>query len=289
MAISVDLSKPLISKLIVNGCTQLVEYESLPVICFQCGRYGHVQEGCPDLRNAQDLSVVEPILPVEAPSPAAAPSDSVSFGPWMVAARRTRKLPPNQSSSKVPHVTSFGQASRFSPIFVSDSDGINVSHSAPTVPTHVPSIPGAKQKSAMAKKKSAISGRNFKATTVRKPLMMNLSDFPAFSRFSHKASTSKTSASLDQRSTLDKSKHSATVMQENENPNIVAGSFFPPDVNADSYNVPPLGDPPDPSFWLDTDARDQLPPAPLSHGSVDAGIVKVLDSGDSREVAMIEE
>ncbi|KAK8541493.1 hypothetical protein V6N12_014127 [Hibiscus sabdariffa] len=122
-------------------------------------------EGCPDLRNAQDLSVVEPILPVEAPSPAAAPSDSVSFGPWMVAARRTRKLPPNQSSSKVPHVTSFGQASRFSPIFVSDSDGINVSHSAPTVPTHVPSIPGAKQKSAMAKKKSAISGRNFKATT----------------------------------------------------------------------------------------------------------------------------
>ncbi|KAK8530711.1 hypothetical protein V6N12_013213 [Hibiscus sabdariffa] len=76
---------------------------------------------------------------------------------------------------------------------------------------------------------------------------------------------------------------------ENENPNIVAGSFFPPDVNADSYNVPPLGDPPDPSFRLDTDARDQLPPAPLFHGSVDAGIVKVLDYGDSREVAMIEE
>ncbi|KAK8606369.1 hypothetical protein V6N13_030652 [Hibiscus sabdariffa] len=126
---------------------------------------------------------------------------------------------------------------------------------------------------------------NSKATIVRKPLMMNLFDFPALSRFSHKASTSKTSASLDQRSTLDKSKHSATVMQENENPNIVAGSFFPPDVNADSYNVPPLGDPPDPSFRLDTDARDQLPPAPLFHGSVDAGIVKVLDYGDSREVA----
>ncbi|KAK9000428.1 hypothetical protein V6N11_080928 [Hibiscus sabdariffa] len=47
MAVKINLNQPLVSKIVVNGRTQLVEYESLPVVCFQCGTYGHVHDQCP--------------------------------------------------------------------------------------------------------------------------------------------------------------------------------------------------------------------------------------------------
>ncbi|MBA0648153.1 hypothetical protein Goklo_015927 [Gossypium klotzschianum] len=46
MAIYVNLEKPLVSKILINGRSQKVEYESLPTICFYCGRYGHVEGIC---------------------------------------------------------------------------------------------------------------------------------------------------------------------------------------------------------------------------------------------------
>ncbi|KAK9015666.1 hypothetical protein V6N11_006762 [Hibiscus sabdariffa] len=102
MAIYVDLSKPLISKLIVNGRIPLVEYESLPVICFHCGRYGHVQEGCPDLRNTQAPCATEPDQPVPASTLSDMATSYVSFRPWMVVARRTRKPLPAQPAAQAP-------------------------------------------------------------------------------------------------------------------------------------------------------------------------------------------
>ncbi|KAK8635575.1 hypothetical protein V6N13_004308 [Hibiscus sabdariffa] len=239
----------------------------------KCGRYGHAKEGCPDLRHNQSPSATEPVLPSEAPSNI--PTDSVSFGPWMVAARRTRKPSPNFSAAKVPNASSFGQVSRFQPIFVSDSDDVNVNHSIPHAPSHVSPLPTMVQKSmstkSIAKKKSAALGKSSKAVTVKKPLMVNLSDFPALSRFSHKASTSKT---------LDKSKHSATVMKENDDPNIVDGSFIPPVLNTVSSSCPPLGDPPD------TLTRERV--APDMSGQLDTGTreveaVNIHDSGGSQE------
>ncbi|MFQ6625974.1 hypothetical protein Gotur_005598 [Gossypium turneri] len=41
IAICVDLRKPLISKVRINGHLQRVEYESLPHVCFKCCLYGH--------------------------------------------------------------------------------------------------------------------------------------------------------------------------------------------------------------------------------------------------------
>ncbi|MBA0585698.1 hypothetical protein Gorai_016465, partial [Gossypium raimondii] len=46
MAIYVNFEKPLVSKILINGRSQKVEYESLPTICFHCGRYGHVEGIC---------------------------------------------------------------------------------------------------------------------------------------------------------------------------------------------------------------------------------------------------
>ncbi|KAK9020937.1 hypothetical protein V6N11_010949 [Hibiscus sabdariffa] len=154
MALSVDLSKPPISKLIVNRRVQLVEYESLLVICFHCGRYGHAKE-CPDLRHNQPPSAMEPAIPPEAPSNI--PTASESFGPWMVATRRTRKPSSTSATAKVPNANNFGQVSCFQPIFVSESNDINVNSAVPHVPSHAsPLLPTVMQKQAICHKQRSM-------------------------------------------------------------------------------------------------------------------------------------
>lgn len=41
IAVEVDLNKPLMSKIRIDGLWYLVEYESLPQICPCCGKAGH--------------------------------------------------------------------------------------------------------------------------------------------------------------------------------------------------------------------------------------------------------
>ncbi|KAK5775030.1 hypothetical protein PVK06_042897 [Gossypium arboreum] len=47
MTISVDLRRPLILKLRVEGNIQRVEYENLPKVCYECGCFGHMKDMCP--------------------------------------------------------------------------------------------------------------------------------------------------------------------------------------------------------------------------------------------------
>ncbi|KAK8497449.1 hypothetical protein V6N12_016973 [Hibiscus sabdariffa] len=46
MAVKINLKKPLVSKITINGEIQFVEYESLSMVCFKCGVYGHVSDSC---------------------------------------------------------------------------------------------------------------------------------------------------------------------------------------------------------------------------------------------------
>ncbi|KAK5841881.1 hypothetical protein PVK06_004205 [Gossypium arboreum] len=46
MVVFINLDKPLVSQIRVNGNIQRVEYEGLPTVCFACGKYGHVREMC---------------------------------------------------------------------------------------------------------------------------------------------------------------------------------------------------------------------------------------------------
>ncbi|KAL4283751.1 hypothetical protein GQ457_16G013400 [Hibiscus cannabinus] len=46
LAIVVDLEKPLVSGIIIDGRRQDTKYEGLPEICFKCGKYGHAREVC---------------------------------------------------------------------------------------------------------------------------------------------------------------------------------------------------------------------------------------------------
>lgn len=45
-AVQVNLSKPLVSMVRIANKIHRVKYESLPLICFKCGRFGHLRESC---------------------------------------------------------------------------------------------------------------------------------------------------------------------------------------------------------------------------------------------------
>ncbi|KAK8560312.1 hypothetical protein V6N12_013111 [Hibiscus sabdariffa] len=94
MAIRVNLKKPLVSKIEVNGRIRLVEYESLPTISFHCGKYGHVTDNCPDLQHNPAT---------EAPSQSSAPMSeplTTMFGSWMPPTVKQSTVPKRRSQPK---------------------------------------------------------------------------------------------------------------------------------------------------------------------------------------------
>ncbi|KAK8997026.1 hypothetical protein V6N11_020518 [Hibiscus sabdariffa] len=103
MAVSLNLNKPLVSKLIINGRPQIVEYESLPTVCFHCGTYGHLKDICPNLKISDDVAPMHSGAPPPAPVPGPSVPDE-DFGPWMIVEKRKRnsRLPPQVN--RVNHV-----------------------------------------------------------------------------------------------------------------------------------------------------------------------------------------
>ncbi|KAK5784821.1 hypothetical protein PVK06_039359 [Gossypium arboreum] len=47
LVVFIDLGKPLVSKVKIDGKFQCVKYESLPLVCFECARFGHKSDLCP--------------------------------------------------------------------------------------------------------------------------------------------------------------------------------------------------------------------------------------------------
>ncbi|KAA3465048.1 GroES-like zinc-binding alcohol dehydrogenase family protein [Gossypium australe] len=95
MAVYINLEKPLVSQILVNGSPQRVEYESLLTICFHCGRYGHVKENCP-FRNSETTMAKE----VDSSEKSSRNHDGIedeqekeggNYGPWMLVDRRSRR------------------------------------------------------------------------------------------------------------------------------------------------------------------------------------------------------
>ncbi|KAI9117672.1 hypothetical protein K1719_011838 [Acacia pycnantha] len=99
VAILIDLLRPLIPWIKVDGKTYGIEYEGLPHICFACGKYGHTEKKCPDIVSStnqvrpQDQGVTEgagtttatPSIPIRPPSVTDHTPEEASspFGSWM--------------------------------------------------------------------------------------------------------------------------------------------------------------------------------------------------------------
>ncbi|KAI9095693.1 hypothetical protein K1719_026253 [Acacia pycnantha] len=64
IAVLMDLLKPLVPWIMVDGKKHGVEYEGLPLICFECGLYGHPKERCK--RNEQSNTTAT--IPGQAPT-----------------------------------------------------------------------------------------------------------------------------------------------------------------------------------------------------------------------------
>ncbi|KAL4386393.1 hypothetical protein GQ457_09G029360 [Hibiscus cannabinus] len=92
LALLVDLNKPLLSCVGIDGFVQKVEYENLSQICFTCGKYGHAQELC-ESRSTTETDTVngEPRRPIKENSASLGDIGTELYGPWMNAGTRRRK------------------------------------------------------------------------------------------------------------------------------------------------------------------------------------------------------
>ncbi|XP_028777691.1 uncharacterized protein LOC114734269 [Neltuma alba] len=116
LAVKIDLTKPLVSMIKLDGTTQFVEYEGLPTICYHYSRYGHLKATCPT-KIQQQPPTVNPVNSLEnefdtAQQPAPNPEpqaretnlrETQLFGAWMKAPSRNSKF---SRTSKKPAATS---------------------------------------------------------------------------------------------------------------------------------------------------------------------------------------
>ncbi|KAL4279462.1 hypothetical protein GQ457_03G024230 [Hibiscus cannabinus] len=89
LAIIVDLNKPLVSGIVIDGMRQDIEYEGLPSICFTCGKYGHLKEFCGQTTSKDASTVTGEVR-----------DPTKRYGSWMqVTNRRRRPIVPQKNVS----------------------------------------------------------------------------------------------------------------------------------------------------------------------------------------------
>lgn len=96
ICLELNLEQPLVARIRIDGIIRHVEYENLPIICYECDRVGYRREICPfsatpmdDAGNTQGQPKIE-----------LKPEESKSFGAWMQAVRRRRPNPQHASTGK---------------------------------------------------------------------------------------------------------------------------------------------------------------------------------------------
>ncbi|KAK8556253.1 hypothetical protein V6N12_002663 [Hibiscus sabdariffa] len=247
MVVSVNLSKPLVLKVVVNGRTQLVEYEALPTICFVCGTYGHTRDSCPTL-----------IPPSNNPHNSDTGTDQAStmphqdpFGPWMVVERRQHRSQKKQSNNR-PHITGTSLGSRFTPLEVDNDVGGDVSLALTTDQEMSPAAPAPRGPLPVTSRGKEIVPLKFKVNKARSILKHTSGPSVSGSFPALHASLSKQAPCVTP--PLDRSKHSAITLSKDTAPvrhSDTRASNLPPTVPPSAVIVQlhtRPREPPDPSI-----------------------------------------
>lgn len=131
VGVELDITKPLVPRVKLDGVWQRVEYENLPQVCFRYGRIGHAQEKyslpamqmsvtekfdgsqCPMEMQGTDLEQASRLEePVEVHR-----TQSPDFGPWLYAPWRARRAPRKEGNQAIKEnkeaIPGIGQGLRF--------------------------------------------------------------------------------------------------------------------------------------------------------------------------------
>ncbi|CAL1361154.1 unnamed protein product [Linum trigynum] len=91
IAVELDLSMPLVTRIRLDGKWQYIEYENLPTLCFDCGKIGHTTDTCPRTAVAAKLPITGNTTTAQDQHTDTQPEEKVGFGPWMQVTRRSRR------------------------------------------------------------------------------------------------------------------------------------------------------------------------------------------------------
>lgn len=96
VVVIIDISKPLVPFLGIDGKQQVVVYKGLPTICYICGKVGHIKKSCKQKSNVERTES-SPTAMEETRVPRSVDEQADNgtnlkdydlFGPWMQVARR---------------------------------------------------------------------------------------------------------------------------------------------------------------------------------------------------------
>ncbi|KAK8560631.1 hypothetical protein V6N13_003316 [Hibiscus sabdariffa] len=124
---------------ILQAPSLVVEYESLPTICFECGKYGNVRDICLLVLNSvSDLALPLSTQVIDPP----AQQFAKPFGPWMLVKRRGRKSIRKETKPPNDKFRVGIEGSRFNLIFdVDGEETLAASKEQSILPSSSPAIP----------------------------------------------------------------------------------------------------------------------------------------------------
>ncbi|KAK5793717.1 hypothetical protein PVK06_034871 [Gossypium arboreum] len=119
MVVYVHLDKPLVSHVLINGNLQNIEYESLLMVCFTCGRYGQLKESCSIVGNLVSPKNQTPSSDMVMTEVGVSIRIAV-YGPWMVVEKKSRRKSSNLQNSRMVNQENKAMGSRFMALISTD-------------------------------------------------------------------------------------------------------------------------------------------------------------------------
>ncbi|XP_019150525.1 PREDICTED: uncharacterized protein LOC109147318 [Ipomoea nil] len=92
VCVEFDITKPLLSRFVIEGVEWPVEYEGIHLVCFKCGVYGHRQDNC--IGSEGNLSQEPNNASASSAKTCSMPTEK--YGAWMLVTRRDRRRGGNQ-------------------------------------------------------------------------------------------------------------------------------------------------------------------------------------------------